>query len=605
MRRSARAHYVTHNQITRVPRSYVYLDTEAHRERGPRSELQTFRLAVAAFDTKNHKGDGWRPREWHDSTDTAGLWEWITGRCRRKARTVLVCHNLAYDLRIADAFTELPRLGWSFKAGRVDDGQAWMVFTSEGRTLAMVDTMSWVPQSLDKLGQLVGIAKVELPDDDDDDARWFERCRTDVAILAEVWRRLMYWIDADDLGNWKLSGAGQSWAAFRHRFMTHPLLVHEDDDARTAERDAALTGRCEAWQHGNLTAGPFREYDFTTAYARIGLECDLPVKLAGELRKPTMGKIATAAGTRAVLIECRVDTDVPVVATRTDDGICWPVGTFDTTLWGHEARLVVDAGGTVTPTRAWVYRTAPALHAFCAWVLDGLDGSRGDVDPVVKVALKHWSRALIGRTAAQWSRWETWGVAPHSNVMLSKAHDRSAGDVFQLLQLGTQLIRQSGAPDNPDAMVAIMSWVMAESRVRLWRAMNLAGLDNVVYVDTDSLIVNQAGSEALEAAAVDGLRVKGEWSSIEVLGPRQIIPGGRLRAAGIPSGAVKVAPATWEAEVWSGLSRSLRTGQTSTVEVTSRRFAVRGVDRRRLHLSSGRTAPMSVSVPAVDDQLTA
>lgn len=605
MRTTARAHYVGHNAVTRVPRHYIYLDTEARREVSGRREVQTFRLAVAAFDAPNRHRDGWRDREWCEASDTATLWEWVTGHCRRKTRTVLVAHNLSYDLRISDAFTELPRLGWTFKAGRVDDGQAWFVWTSEGRTLAMVDTLSWVPTSLERLGELVGLRKVELPEDDDADDRWWARCTRDVEILAEVWRRLMRWVETDDLGNWKLSGAGQSWAAYRHRFMTYPLLVHEDDDARAAERHAAHTGRCEAWRHGKLSAGPYTEWDFHCAYATIGADSLVPTKLCGEIRNPNLVSVLAAAAHRAVLIECEVTTDVPTAPCRTVDGIGWPVGTFDTTVWDNEMESALAGGADVVVRRAWIYRRTPALRDFCSWVLDGLDDSRGDVDAVVRVALKHWSRALIGRTAARWSRWEPYGFSPAPTVALSKVHELPTDETWSLLQLGHQLVRQVGAPDNPDAMGAIMSWVMAESRVRLWAAMRAAGLDRVVYVDTDSLIVDEAGSRALASAAIPGLRVKGRWHELEVLGPRQLIPGRRLRAAGIPRDAVQVAPATWEGEVWSGLSRSLRAGQVDSVEVARRRFVLRGTDNRREHLAGGLTAPFRLSARAVGERVSA
>lgn len=599
MRQSGRAHYVAHNAVTRVPRSFIYLDTEAHRRQEGRKETQSFRLAVAAFDTINRKTGAPREREWCHATDTASLWEWIVSRCRAKARTVLVAHKLAYDLRIADAFTHLPALGWTFKAGRVDDGGAWFMFRNATRTLACVDSTSWCPVPLERLGEAVGIPKLAVPEEDDSREAWFARCTRDVEILAESWSRLVRWVEDDDLGNWKLSGAGQSWAAFRHRFMVHKLLVHEDDDARATERAASHTGRCEAWRHGRLTDGPYTEWDYTTAYAHIGATCDVPIKLAGELRAPTLERVLHLARTRAVLCEIEVTTDVPVLAERTDTGIRWPVGTFATACWENELRQAVECGARCRVTRAWVYRRAPALREFCVWVLDGLEGRRGPVDPVVRVALKHWSRALIGRTAARWSRWEPWGEAPTSSVHLGKVHDGSAGEVYAMLQLGTQLIRQTGEPDNPDAMVAVMSWVMAESRVRLWQAMQVAGLENVCYVDTDSLIVGPAGSAKLERRELDTLRVKGEWSEIEILGPRQIIPGARLRAAGVPRNALKVAERTWEAPVWSGLSRSLSAGQASTVEVATRRFRLTGKDNRRRHLADHATAPFVADDRAV------
>lgn len=595
MRQSGRAHYVAHNAVTRVPRSYIYLDTEAHRTVIGRQETQTFRLAVAAYDTIRKDREGWKDRAWGQFVDVASLWGWVTAHCRRKARTVLVAHNLGYDLRIADAFTHLPALGWTFVAGNVGAGTCWFMFRNGDRTLCCVDSMSWVPTGLEKLGVLCGISKLDLPDEDDDEVAWFARCTRDVEILADVWRRLMAWVECDDLGNWKLSGAGQSWAAFRHRFMEHRLLVHEDDDARAAERAAAHTGRCEAWQHGKLTGGPYAEWDFTTAYAIIGRDCDVPVKLCGEMHAPTLAKVLDASRTRAVLCEVEVTTDEPVLPNRSEAGIRWPVGRVVTTCWDNELALAIRHGGRVHVVRAWIYRRAPALSGFCSWVLDGLDGTRADVDPVVQLALKHWSRALIGRTAAQWSRWEPWGEAPSADVMLSTCRDVPADETYALLQLGTQIIRQSAKPDNPDAMVAIMSWVMAESRVRLWKAMQVSGLSNVAYVDTDSLIVNSVGTTNLARAKIPGLRIKGEWTDLEILGPRQIIPGHQLRAAGVPVGAVRVADRAWEAGVWSGLASGLSRGSHDAVQVTHRRFELRGTDNRRRHLPKGLTEAYGVN----------
>lgn len=596
MRRSTRAHWVTPNHATRVPRAFVYLDTEAKREVHGRRETQTFRLGVAAYDAKRKDAAGWRERLWCRSTDTAELWAWITDRCRRKARTVLVAHNLAYDLRISNAFVELPALGFTFVAGRVDDGQAWFVWRRGDQSLTCVDSTSWCPVALSVLGRAVGIEKLDLPDWEDDDDAWSARCTRDVEILADAWRRLMFWVENDDLGNWKLSGAGQSWAAFRHRFMEHRLLVHEDDDARAAERHASHTGRCEAWQHGRLVDGPYTEWDFTTAYAVIGRDCDVPIKLAGEVARPTLARVLEPGPNRAALVECTVTIDEPILPVRSDTGIRWPVGTFDTTVWSHELELAAAAGARIAVTRAWVYRTAPALRDFCTWVLAGLDGTRGPVDPVVRVALKHWSRALIGRTAARWSRWEVVGRREQVDVSLGQVYELDSDEHYAMMQLGNQLIRQVGAPDNPHAMGAILSWVMAESRVRLWTTMKIAGLSNVVYVDTDSVIVDAVGDANLRAAAIPGLRVKGEWDSIEVRGPRQIIPGSTLRASGVPKGATRTGVDTWEAAVWSGLSRSLASGAPSSVEVARRTFHLPGLDRRRIHLSDGRTAPFTADV---------
>lgn len=589
-----RAHYVGHNKVTRLPRVHVYLDSEAYVAEQAGGEVQTFRCAVTAYDRRAHGGDTWRDREWGEHTTTDQLWEWITARAQARARTVVVAHNLAYDLRICDAFGWLPAHGWKLSAIRLADRQAWCSWRSEGRTLVMVDSVSWVALPLERVGELVGVPKLPLPPWDDTDTAWLQRCRRDVEILAELWRRILAWLDADDLGNFKPTAAGQAWAAYRHRFMAHHLFVHEDTSAREAERASAHTGRCEAWSHGKLAGGPFTEWDYSNAYATIGAECDVPVKLHGELDRPTLAGVERAARKCAVLAEVTVTTDVPTVPVRTDDGIVWPVGTFATTLWENEIALALEHGAHVTVSRAWWYRRAPALQTFCRWVLDGVDPANVDTDPVVRVVLKHWGRALIGRTAAQWSRWETYGHSPLAEVALAKVFDVSSGDRYELLQLGHQMIRSTERGENPDAMVAIMAWVMAEARVRLWRTMNVAGLANVAYVDTDSMFVTPAGTDRLWAARIPGLRVKSEWRSVEVFGPRQLVLAGELRAAGVPRGARAVDGRTFVGDVWSGLPTSLRAGERDRVRIMRRTFRLRGTDRRRIHLPDGTTMPVTL-----------
>lgn len=594
MNRTGRAHYVGHNKVTRVPRTFIYLDSEAYRDERRYGESQRFRLAVAACDRRSHDTGRWRPREWGDFRSVHDCWAWIDSVTSNRGRTVVVAHNLAYDLRITDGFRQLADLGWQLVGVRLDGGQAWATWRRDGRTLACVDSMSWVPQSLEKLGTLVGAQKLPLPAWDDSDDAWLARCRRDVEILADVWRRLMAWVVAEDLGNWKPTGAGQAWAAFRHRFMSHQLLVHDDDEARDAERYAAHTGRCEAWRHGDLGPGPWYEYDYAAAYAHVGRDVDVPIKLLGEIRMTDVLRLTSSPRPQAFLCDVEVETNTPILPVRHDGRILWPVGRFRTTVWHNELLVAHAYGARIRPLRVWQYRTAPALRDFCAWVLDIIDPRNTSVDPVVKAAAKHWSRALIGRTAAQWSTWERWGRTPENGVGLSIAIDADAGERFRLLHVGHDLFRNTEVKENPDAMVAIMSYVMATSRVRLWEAIEHANPINVAYVDTDALIVNQRGADLLQRAQLPQLRIKSAWEHVEVLGPRQLILSGELKAAGVPRGAVRVDGETWEGDVWAALSTSLASGYPDRVSITRRRFAMRGTDRRRIHNDDGSTQPVRI-----------
>lgn len=594
VRTTAPAHYVRHNKATRIPRNFIYFDSEAYREIRKSGEVQTFRVAVARQDRRRHDHDQWvdgQPVTFESPDD---LWAWIDARTQRRARTVCVAHNLAYDLRICRAFDVLPGLGWSLKAVRLDRGSAWCSWRREDRTLMLVDSFSWLPVSLDRIGEACEVAKLPLPAWDDTDAAWEARCTRDVTILAVAYRRLMDWVRDDDLGNWKPTGAGQAWAAYRHRFMDHRVLAHDDDDARLAERRAAWTGRCEVWQHGRPRHGPFSEWDFSTAYGRVSVECEVPTKLVGSSSSATLAQLETLSRKFAVLAEVEVTTNVPTTPCERDGRIVWPIGTFKTVVWDTEMELSLRSADRVVVSRLWWYRRAPAVRSFARWAVGLCSPGGTEPDPVVVLAAKHWSRALVGRFGGRWSDWATVGRSATSDVALQTVIDRTDNSRWQLLQVGHELKRRSELFDSPDSVVAIMSWIMAECRVRLWRLCETAGLEHVVYMDTDGIVVNRHGHEALVAAEVPGLRLKGSYGTCELLGPRQIRLGGKLRASGVPARSVKVGERTYEGEVWTELATSLRAGTSGQVEVTRRRITLAGTDTRREHQADGATVPFTV-----------
>ncbi len=589
-----RPHTIKRNELTRLPRRWIVLDTEAIRVKSGKGEVQTFRCGHASFDFESKKGRGWAPTEYADFESPRELWEWVDSKTVLRGRTVVVAHNLAYDLRIADAFTVLPELGYRLDMIRMDGGAAWCQWRRDGRSLAMTDSVSWFGCSVDRLAQLEGMVKPRLPRADASDAEWLARCRADVAILRAAWLRTVNWCEDADLGNWKPTGAGQGWAAFRHKHLTHPILHHSWPRLAAMEREAAWTGRCEAWRHGRLPRGPWTEYDLESAYTHVAEDCDVPTRLIGHVGPRTAERALEGPVSESILARVVVSTDVPTVPARSTWGVWWPVGRFETILWENELRLARENGATVEVLDAWRYRRAPALRQWASWILDLLDLPASELHPTLRAVVKGWSRTTVGRFASRWSEWEHFGDSMGGRILLADSQDPDTGERTRLMSLGDRTLIEGDKRDAPDSAVFVMSWVMAECRVRLWRVLVAAGRENVAYCDTDAVIVNPEGARRLEAAQVPGLRVKGQWGSVEILGPRQLVLNGKLRAAGVPARAVRNGAYGWRGEVWRSLPASIGAGEIDRVVVRDREWRITGVDHRRAHLDGGLTAPIAV-----------
>lgn len=586
-------HYIKRNDTTRVPRSIIVLDTESRETRVRGGHEQKWRLGVAWF-LKGRKGRVAKERT--DVFDTPdALWEAVSDHCGQSGRTVLWAHNLGYDARISDTFRILPALGWSLVAHNIAPRGTWLVWKRDRANLTMVDSASVWPVTLATIGKWFGLAKTDLPAQDAPDAEWVARCQTDVLILRTAIMTYLDWLETADMGNWQLTGAGQSWSAYRHRFMTHQLLVHGDEDALAAERRAMWTGRCEAYWRGTIGYQEVQEWDLETAYARVAYDTSVPVKLVGPMPARYPWRDILDNPDLALLAEVTISTDVPTVPTMDDGRILWPVGTFDTTLWDCELQAAIEDGAEVTVHRAWLYHAKPALRDWAQWIMDGLHATADDVPLWRKAILKHWSRALVGRFAMRYSTWEPWGRMPELGAERRTLIDDIEGSTYDVMHVGADLWRESGTVEWAQSMPAITGYVMAACRIRLWRIVQQMPSGSVLYIDTDSMLLTDswkcAINELCQLSTGEGLRLKQSWHGFSIMGPRQIITGERVRMAGVPILAQRVGRHDFAGSVWESLDGALRAGRPATVRTSDRRWHVEGIDRRRIGSGMGWTHP--------------
>lgn len=606
------AHYIRPGTTTDMPKRYIYLDTEAYRVPDDTGETQTFRLAVAQSDVFSERHQEWRTGEMQRFGNPWTLWEWVATQCRARKRTVLWTHNLGYDMRISQVLTILPELGWTFNIMRLDDDMSWAkaVRLSDKASLLFCDLHSWLPMSLEKIGKLIGMDKVDLPEDEDSDEAWYARCESDVEILGTAWCHVRDWLRLRQLGSWRPTGSAQAWSAYRHGYMTHKILIHEDQQVRDLEREAAYTGRAEAFCYGvyrNVS-----EYDYRHAYAHICLTANLPtVMLKWSLpRKWTTAQLSERARETGsvLLVSAQVtvpeDVTVPVLPARISqadgsDRIIWPIGSITGTWWLDELHAAVERGAArVTRIdRVTAYRARPALALWSEWVINQIDGP----DALVAAIAKSWARTLVGRFGMRYPHY----IDAHT---VDGSNDIWAGFLLngdqpcrprRMMQIGDQVYVADAMVEGVDTAPQVMSYVMALTRLRLLEAIEAAGIDHTLYCDTDGLIVDQTGAQNLSTfgPVQEGwLRRKGQHQSLSILGPRQLIKDGVSHVAGLPKAGQRQPDGSYAIEWWEQMRHALESGRHDQVRIEHTTMHVSGRDGRRQKGLGNRTVPIKIGV---------
>lgn len=592
------SHWIKGNHQVRIPKRWITFDTESKTEAGENEEIQTF-SGGAAFRWRR----GLKTGNHLEGATFAGpgeLWSWVAEHCRPGQRTICVAHNLGYDVRISRALDLLPKLGFSLEWCNLDRNVSAMTWRSSQGTLILCDLFTWIPKPLFEIGNMVGLPKLRMPGNGASKEAWDTYCSRDAEIVYAAVQELVDFVERENLGNWQPTGAGMAYSTWRHKFMSHKVLVHDNVRVLDAEREAMHTGRAEAWRHGDLAGDTWHEVDLRSAYTRIASECELPAKHKFSHGPVTQAQYEDLSSIYRVLCHARVTTDKPIVPFYTGERTIWPVGTFDTWLWDVEVNELLAENQGVAILAVECYVKAAVLQDWATWTLAVTGGHTADASAVVRSWTKHSGRALIGRLSLRVPSWEMYGGNPQVDAGISYSVDYETLDIRRMMHIGDKTFMETERLEGRDSVPQITGWIMAECRIRLKWAMDAAGYDNIAHVDTDSVLVNSRGLRNMRdyygATFKHMWQVKATWNYLTVYGPRNIRAGRDRKVAGVPKGAREIEPNVFIGEKWRGLAADMQNGRAGAVTVVPGRWEVKVDDPRRRDDPHGEGRTIAVRV---------
>lgn len=512
-----------------------------------------------------------RDPKWFTPATPLQLWRDLTAAVRTKARLWVFVHGLTDFMLLADGLNLMPQLGWDMTRFVGGESIARVDFRKGNYGMVLVDVQTYWPHALSVIEQTLGRACGKLPDTNPDLTAREVSAKHDTDVIRQAVTEFVGWWAEQGLGNFQPSGAALGWSLWRHRFYQHSLFVHNDEETLRVERRSTYTGRCEALIKGRDMAGPWFLWDMQAAYPRVAAQVMLPYRLSFQGAKLLPWFFETGQYSTRWMARCRVETDVPIVPFRDSRGVCWPVGTFTSTLWDVEVRMAEKAGAMVAPEYWWGYSQAPLLKAWAEWSLDRIAAGDGAGPGPTRLWIKHQSRAVIGRFAMTYAPWRALAYTGDHRPSAMRSIDRDTGDLGWMFTVNGIEYDATQAVDGQDTFPAVMAVVMAEGRVRMQAALTACPEGTVAYCDTDGLWATQEGSRAMEAHAQQnpghGWRLKETSTRLTVLGPQSVISDDDRKMSGLPRGATLGSNGKWIGQRKEGALMALqRSGGGSVLD---------------------------------------
>lgn len=510
----------------------------------------------------------------------------------------VVAHNLNFDLTVTQLPAVLVGRHWNVEAYGMSKESNWWVLKRDGKKLVIVDSWSWLPDSLENLAKDIGKRKMRLPKNDASLTEWHKRCRRDAVILADLFTTILDWWDTQQLGRFGITSAGCGWSTLRTMTEPKSIVVGPGGGKTDFERLAIYGGWKEVWWVGELKGEWVADYDFVAAYPTIAAHHRLPSAPGTYFKSLPAGIVPGFTEAKDVIARCTVTTDRPCAPVRIDHDVWYPTGTFKTVLTGPEIAYAEATGASVSVEDGYWYPMSFALRPWAIWCLALLTASSQTVPPLVRRMAKGWSRSVIGRFGGHTSRVTSDRPSVGYGWRLETGHNLDNGRPLEVLTIGDREITTEHDLDGSDCFPAVLAFVEARCRVALHELVDSRNPSYLLQCNTDGWWERRAvRSAAYEVPGVPWphhvLR-KACVNSAVILGPDHLTTPAERRLAGIPKNADGSFADGWQWHDWPGLRWQLERGANGWYTRPKRELELQAHYARRWVLDTGETVPVTV-----------
>jgi len=561
-------HYIKHNRGSGTPQHCIFFDTETTGKVIDGTTIEaTLNFGQACYVRRIKRGQ-WSAPKWERFKTADTFWAFVHQWVKPKRRLYIFAHNLAFDLTQVHGFSILQSQGWECTSRIIAPKVLNLTYRKDGASIRLVDTYNYYPMALKALGDMVGLEKYDFPDEADTPELWDTYCRRDVEIMVAAmklwWQRITDW----ELGNFAVTLASQCMNAYRHRFMGTSIFIDSNDRANETGRKSYLGGRTEAFFIGKVRERLWC-LDINSMYSYIMRNMKVPYRLATTSTRLDTHELDYLLHRYDVVADVELEVNEAVIPIRLEGRTTWPIGSFNAALTTPELRYALDHDMITKINYAAMYHSEVIFSEYVDFFYGERLKARKQGDTATEGITKLFLNSLYGKFGQNGQKWSLVGKSDTLDVRYFDFWDADTNELTKYREFAGMVEMLEERPESRDSFPAIAAHITAYARMYLWELMQAAGLDNVYYVDTDSLMVNKTGYEALKArihkSRLGSLKV--EWQSDDVIlnGLKDYEVDGSLKAKGIRKTAVQTAPGVFTQDQFRGIEGMIRDGDLDRI----------------------------------------
>jgi len=594
-------HRIRENKTARLPTRFVVVDTETKSSAIDETHTANALWFGCATYWDSPNDNKHVPHREQISFTTAGeFWDFVESHAKPHTRLIFSAHNLAFDFMVLDGIGELTRRGWKIEYPITAGLRFISTARRDSATILFVDTLNFCPTTLAELGDSLGLAKKRMPSADAPLAKWIEYCRRDVEIVEYFWRQLINFLRDNDYGSFGVTAAALALKIYRHRFLETPIVIHTVKHATELERSAFLGGRNECYRVGKPPRSTYYLLDVNSLYPSVMAEHQFPCLFVSSRRSCSIAALRKLMQRYFVIARVGLDTDEPAYPVKMKNRLVFPVGRFETVLCGAELEHALAADRVRYVRDVACYRKAVLFEKYVKSLYSQrLDYKRAN-NPAFALFCKMLLNSLYGKFGQRGHvREELHCKAPARYGSERMYSEKMSREMFVTYWDGKGFIEYQDG-EAFDSFPAIAAAATSFGRMKMWQLQQRAGRENVLYCDTDALIVNEDGyknlADEIDPDRLGALKLERVCHKLELWGKKDYRLDAIVRMKGIKRTATRLDGGIYEQDRFETLREAVRQGRTSGVVSVRERKEVSRLYDAGLVGADGTVSPISLSV---------
>lgn len=557
-----------------------------------------------------------------DFTEADEFWNFVEKHSRHGRALWIINHNVSFDLRVLAFSDHLTKREWEFKKCIFPDPQGpFYVEAKRGKALIrMANLANWYTQQpLAKFGALLGFPKGDVDPTDPRYANskpgskyWnelFAYCRRDVEIVVEAVRKYRDFLRDNNMGPFAITLAGQSKATFQYRFMHTDLYIHDNEAALKLERESYFGGRTDVCKRGRFQAPPGEKFwyvDINSMYPSVMRDKPLPTRLLAVERTASIGDLVNSMNNGYLLI-ARVGIKADpssreqcCVPSLRDHHLVYAGGTYTATLCTPELQVAIERGIVTHIDEVAVYSGETIFDEYVDSLYKMRQKFKEEGNDIYQYLTKILMNALYGKWGQHNYEWSPSPIAMEEDGIITEVNGVT-GEKITIRKIGTlNEIRSQERLEATDSFPAIAAHITSHARRMITEYRELAGFDNVYYLDTDSLFVNEAGLDNLRSGKMlsdtelGKLKVEESSDIMEVVAPKLYMFGDKWKRKGVRKDAEQIGPSTWRGVQFEGFAGALRAGRVNQARISVLEKTLSGEYTKGRIMPDGTILPLEI-----------